>query len=803
MAEQGYDGSIRIDTRIDESGINDGMANVTDAVEGEFAAIGNAAEAGTQTIGNSFLSLLPAVKGVFGKILGVIGGLSPALIAVSVGVLGLGLGMFKAFQGVLSIVQRVREGLRMLVQSLVEAVRNVIGRFVSSITKTVSYITRILFRQLILSIIRAAREVMSAAKEVNQLQSSFNELSTTIKYLAADFISLFVPQIQSAVSWLINLLNIIRQVIAALKGQSTYTKIVAKGLGEAGGAAEKAAGSLAAFDELDVLQQQPEGGGGGGGGFGEEEVPIDDKWIKLAELIAAAWEKVKAMFLELWEVLKPFREFLIQTATDFYNSFLKPVAEWILGPGWEQFIKTTQWIMDNADFDKLAASLDRFYKAAAKLTIAVFQGLLTFYDRFLAPIAVWTINEGLPRFLDALSEAIEGIDFENVNEHWGKFLDSLTRFAILNLENMLKFVTDILIPLGAWAVNEVLPRFFDLLGNVLDILSGVLEALQPLWDRFYEKVLVPLATWTGGAFLRFLDWLNEKLELLSAWIQDNPEKIQKFFTFLGVTAAVLLGALLLVLTPVILSLAGLGVAIAIISINLAIVAAVIGAVIVAFSAIAALIAVIVVGAFYLLIKIIQGLITFLGGLIQIIIRVAGALIGYIGTAIMFVIDRWKQFIEALKTGGLKGAINFIIGQFEQLVNKIIAGINSLIDKINGIKFTFPSITIFGQTFGGGSFSGLGIPRVPNVSIPRLASGAVIPPNSAFMAVLGDQRAGRNIETPEKLMRQIVREELESLGAGSQDVTINFAGSLGALVRELKPYIDKENGRIGMSLVRGV
>jgi hypothetical protein len=49
------------------------------------------------------------------------------------------------------------------------------------------------------------------------------------------------------------------------------------------------------------------------------------------------------------------------------------------------------------------------------------------------------------------------------------------------------------------------------------------------------------------------------------------------------------------------------------------------------------------------------------------------------------------------------------------------------------------------------------------------------------------------------MRQIVREEMQ---ASEQEVTINFAGSLGALVRELKPYIDKENVRIGRSMVRG-
>ena len=50
-------------------------------------------------------------------------------------------------------------------------------------------------------------------------------------------------------------------------------------------------------------------------------------------------------------------------------------------------------------------------------------------------------------------------------------------------------------------------------------------------------------------------------------------------------------------------------------------------------------------------------------------------------------------------------------------------------------------------------------RLPRVStVPYLASGAVIPPRSEFLAVLGDQKNGRNLETPEDLLRQIVREE---------------------------------------------
>lgn len=54
--------------------------------------------------------------------------------------------------------------------------------------------------------------------------------------------------------------------------------------------------------------------------------------------------------------------------------------------------------------------------------------------------------------------------------------------------------------------------------------------------------------------------------------------------------------------------------------------------------------------------------------------------------------------------------------------------------------------------------GSGIAAVIKTNAPHLASGAVIPAGKPFMAVLGDQTSGRNLEAPESLIRQIVREE---------------------------------------------
>ncbi len=89
------------------------------------------------------------------------------------------------------------------------------------------------------------------------------------------------------------------------------------------------------------------------------------------------------------------------------------------------------------------------------------------------------------------------------------------------------------------------------------------------------------------------------------------------------------------------------------------------------------------------------------------------------------------------------------------------------------------------------------------SVPHLASGAVIPPNKEFMAVLGDQKSGTNIEAPLDTIKQAVAEVMGQGGGSSNgDININFNGNLAQLARVLKPEITREKTRAGSSLIMG-
>lgn len=119
---------------------------------------------------------------------------------------------------------------------------------------------------------------------------------------------------------------------------------------------------------------------------------------------------------------------------------------------------------------------------------------------------------------------------------------------------------------------------------------------------------------------------------------------------------------------------------------------------------------------------------------------------------------WDKAWEGIKDI-FDGISTSIKGTWASAINAIIRALNWLIDKANKISFTVP-----GWVPGlGGKHIGVNIPKIDELQIPRLAKGVVIPPNREFMAVLGDQKHGTNIEAPLDTIKQAVA---EVLGQGS-------------------------------------
>lgn len=126
---------------------------------------------------------------------------------------------------------------------------------------------------------------------------------------------------------------------------------------------------------------------------------------------------------------------------------------------------------------------------------------------------------------------------------------------------------------------------------------------------------------------------------------------------------------------------------------------------------------------------------------------------------------WKQAWEGVKDV-LKGILNVIIDIVEGSINRIIGALNA-------ISFDIPDIV----PGIGGKHIGFNITQV---SLPRLATGTVVPRQSReFAAILGDNNRETEVVSPLSTMKQAMVEALQESGyyrqGESGDIVINIDG----------------------------
>lgn len=158
-------------------------------------------------------------------------------------------------------------------------------------------------------------------------------------------------------------------------------------------------------------------------------------------------------------------------------------------------------------------------------------------------------------------------------------------------------------------------------------------------------------------------------------------------------------------------------------------------------------------------------------------------------------------------GGISGTMSRINSTIQNNVRSAISKINELIDSIKNSNKSLSGIGTAAGSIIGPALAGLGtgssgsgshslgvysafesslptnaiFSRLINNAfkgdIPMLARGAVIPANKEFLAILGDQKQGRNLEAPEGLIRQIIREELHNAESGDKGGNYRFTAQL--------------------------
>lgn len=139
-------------------------------------------------------------------------------------------------------------------------------------------------------------------------------------------------------------------------------------------------------------------------------------------------------------------------------------------------------------------------------------------------------------------------------------------------------------------------------------------------------------------------------------------------------------------------------------------------------------------------------------------------------------DSWSGVVDVFQTDTpqFQSIQDSISGSFKTMINGMITGVN------NSISSPFQTLSnlvsrLKGMTVGDSKiFSAL--PSISVPTIPRLAQGAVLPPNNPFIAMVGDQKSGTNVEAPLETIAEALRQVLsENHTTQNQTIVLQLNG----------------------------
>lgn len=200
--------------------------------------------------------------------------------------------------------------------------------------------------------------------------------------------------------------------------------------------------------------------------------------------------------------------------------------------------------------------------------------------------------------------------------------------------------------------------------------------------------------------------------------------------------------------------------------------------------------------------------------------IAGLVMDVVGTAVAFVSDVIADVLLIL-TGVIdfltgiftndwekawEGIVEIFSGVWELITDVTKGAINLVIDLLNGLWTGLYSALAAIVNGGGSIIAAIGdvlgrdwnfsIPLDPP-KIPKLAQGAVIPANNEFLAVLGDQKSGTNIETPLSTMVEAFKMALKEGDGGRR--TVVFEVDKRQFAKVVFDLYGLEDSRIGIKV----
>lgn len=456
-------------------------------------------------------------------------------------------------------------------------------------------------------------------------------------------------------------------------------------------------------------------------------------------------------------------------------------------------------LLESINFEPLKNSLLNLWESLKFLKSGIVELGKDFINNFLLPLATYVIEDTLPNFFNATAEAIKQIDFAKISNSLNILYESLLPFTKSVFDGLEWFYENILIPIGLWVINDVVPSFFNILAGALDILNQAIADLQPIFQILWDNILSPLAEWTGGIVVDVLNAIGDALR----WIADN-EIAMAVLEGIAIAVGLVAGAIAIYNVAMAVCNAVTGIFAGIMTILTSPITLVV-------LAIGALIAVILLCikhwdtiketainvwnkikevwdkvATWFNEKIIKPVSNFFSGMWNNLKN--GAKNAWEGIKNVFssvasffkniFTNAWNGVKNVFSTGGkiFSGITDGIVSAFKKVVNTIISGINKVVAlPFNGINTALKKVRDI-SFLGISPFKGL-IKLVDVPQIPSLASGGVLSEETLVrVAEYSNARSNPEIVSPRDMMKETMKEALEESNMNqTQKVEVEVTG----------------------------
>lgn len=665
-------------------------------------------------------------------------------------------------------------------------------------------------------------------KPIMEFTESLNRLKGSFAAIFQPVVSFVLPALTKLMNYLSGVLDKINEFTAVLTGQGYVYKAIAKNVNSVASAAKNANKQLGSYDKLEVIQQNDQGYDYDKQILGSAESAASS----LASMIKEAWEKgdfsevAQVVTAKILGVLAYVEMTVVPAVVGFVNNLLTSANTFLdnfdaraigekVGSIINAVIEGVEWDQLGTFFGNLWNTIFSFYSGIVNTldwsTIgkSISSGLNSFIDEFDADAAVTTITGFANGIVTVLDEVFENVD-------WDGLMDSLLN----NLSHIFKEVgtklrksnNPILSAMGTLVlsmqkiieaigpiIDSVLPVLLSLLAPITDIIAWLVDAILPVVVALFES-LMPVISSLANVLLPFLLNMFKAFQpILDSFVNVFLKVTVKLLEAVMPLIDGVLTLLIDILTPVTeLVAVGMEIIVNVLDVIITLLAPLLDLLGFLCKTVGSILRPIldslrpilelinhavmsVTGSSAGLAEILQ----FAVNVIKVLVNVCVAILvpalevivgisEFLINVVMIVIDTFTLFgacvtkvfsdlVSAAKTPG-----NKFIGFIEGIANTVIKAVNQIIKALNKLSWDVPDWVpgIGGETFG------FNIKELREISIPRLAQGAVIPPNKEFLAMLGDQKHGTNIEAPLDTIKQALAEVLAEVGgAGSRQPII--------------------------------